>query len=283
MDGVVNGRWMCELSNLTGKAYRIPRTYFKKCLDRDELRAPSIYFLFGEDTEQGKMVVYIGETEDALKRIGDHIQNSKKDYWTEVIVFISKDDNLNKAHIKYLESSFYEIASRVDRYIVMNTQPHKRSIISEPEEAEMKGFIENAKIIISALGHKAFEMLSPQNNNIVSLEETEDYDEYFYIRNSNGILAKGFLHTEGFVVCSGSKIKERDVSKSISKNLLKLLETYKNDGTIVDNIFTKNTLFSSPSSASTFILGINTNGITTWKNKNGVCIKEACKIKEVEI
>lgn len=100
MDGVVNGRWMCELSNWTGKAYRIPRTYFKKCLDRDELRAPSIYFLFGEDTEQGKMVVYIGETEDALKRVGDHIQNSKKDYWTEVIVFISKDDNLNKAHSK---------------------------------------------------------------------------------------------------------------------------------------------------------------------------------------
>ena len=59
-----------------------------------------IYFLFGEATEQRKMVVYIGKTEDALKRIGEHIQNPKKDYWTEVIVFISKDDNLNKANIK---------------------------------------------------------------------------------------------------------------------------------------------------------------------------------------
>lgn len=52
MDGVVKGRWMCELSNWTGKAYRILRTHFKKCLDREELRAPSIYCLFGEDTEQ---------------------------------------------------------------------------------------------------------------------------------------------------------------------------------------------------------------------------------------
>ena len=29
---------MCELSSWTGKAYKIPRTYYKYCLDRNELR-----------------------------------------------------------------------------------------------------------------------------------------------------------------------------------------------------------------------------------------------------
>lgn len=129
MDGIPNGRWMCELSNWTGKAYKIPRTYYKQCIDRNELRTPSIYFLFGHDDNSGKPVAYIGETEDAINRLGEHIQNSKKDYWTEAVVFINKDDHLNKAHIKYLESRFFEIVNEVGRYLVMNTQPPKKSLI----------------------------------------------------------------------------------------------------------------------------------------------------------
>lgn len=35
MDGVASGRWTCELSNWTGKAYKIPRTSYKKCVDRE--------------------------------------------------------------------------------------------------------------------------------------------------------------------------------------------------------------------------------------------------------
>jgi hypothetical protein len=30
MDGIPSGRWMCELSNWTGKAYKIPRTYYRE-------------------------------------------------------------------------------------------------------------------------------------------------------------------------------------------------------------------------------------------------------------
>ena len=30
VEGTADGRWMCELSNWTGKAYKIPRKYVKK-------------------------------------------------------------------------------------------------------------------------------------------------------------------------------------------------------------------------------------------------------------
>lgn len=120
-DGSASGRWMSELSNWTGKAYKIPRTSYKKCVNRDDLRNPSVYFLFGYDDDNGKPLVYIGETEDAIQRLGEHIKNEKMDYWIEAIVFISKDDHLNKAHIKYLESRFYEISKSNDRYEVMNS------------------------------------------------------------------------------------------------------------------------------------------------------------------
>ena len=161
MDGLASGRWICELSNWTGKAYKTPRTSYKKCMDRNELRNPSVYFLFGYDDDTGKPLVYIGETEDAIQRIGEHIKNEKKNYWYETIVFISKDDHLNKAHIKYLESRFYEIAKDTDRYEVMNSTSPKKSAVSEAEESEMEEFIDNVKLVVSALGHKVFEPLVP--------------------------------------------------------------------------------------------------------------------------
>lgn len=37
IDGTANGRWTCELSNWTGKAYKIPRTYINHCDDREDL------------------------------------------------------------------------------------------------------------------------------------------------------------------------------------------------------------------------------------------------------
>ena len=36
VEGTADGRWMCELSNWTGKAYKIPRKYVKNSNDRPE-------------------------------------------------------------------------------------------------------------------------------------------------------------------------------------------------------------------------------------------------------
>lgn len=44
MDGDPNGRWTCELSNWTGKAYKIPRTLLKDCATRADLKQAGVYF-----------------------------------------------------------------------------------------------------------------------------------------------------------------------------------------------------------------------------------------------
>ena len=108
IDGQADGRWISELSNWTGKAYKIPRTYVNQCSDRKDLNNTGVYFLFGRDDETDAEQVYIGEAENILSRIKQHL--SEKDFWTECIVFISKDNNLNKAHIKYLENHLYILA-----------------------------------------------------------------------------------------------------------------------------------------------------------------------------
>ena len=154
IDGDPNGRMSCELSNWSGKAYKIPRIKIKECTDRDDLMNTGVYLLFGKD-EEGKDLVYIGEAESILKRLSQHL--NQKDFWNETIVFISKDDNLNKAHIKYIENRLHNIALSAKRYKVENSIIPTQSSISESDRAEMEEFIENIKMLVNTLGHKVFD------------------------------------------------------------------------------------------------------------------------------
>lgn len=66
IDGDSNGRMSCELSNWTGKAYKIPRIKIKECSDRDDLVNTGIYLLFGKD-EEGNDLVYIWRSRISFK------------------------------------------------------------------------------------------------------------------------------------------------------------------------------------------------------------------------
>lgn len=118
IDGDPNGRIMCELSNWSGKAYKIPRNYVRLSDDREDLNNTGIYMLFGKN-DNGDNLAYIGEAENIKQRLLQHL--ASKEFWNESIVFISKDNNLNKAHIKYLESRLYDLAKEADRYLLENS------------------------------------------------------------------------------------------------------------------------------------------------------------------
>ena len=132
LDGIPNGRMTCELSNWTGKAYKLPRNMIKDSAKREELSNTGVYFLFGKpDITSEKDVIYIGEAENIIKRLSQHL--NEKDYWNEAVVLISKDDNLNKAHIKHLENRLHQIAVKINRYEVKNSNTPTQPSISESD------------------------------------------------------------------------------------------------------------------------------------------------------
>ena len=138
IDGEPNGRMSCELSNWSGKAYKIPRIKIKDCSDRDDLKSTGVYLLFGKD-DAGKDQVYIGEAESILKRLNQQL--TSKDFWNEAIIFISKDENLNKAHIKYLENRLHEIAKSANRYSVENSIIPTQSSISNQTKLKWRNLL----------------------------------------------------------------------------------------------------------------------------------------------
>jgi len=107
-----------EVSNWTGKALAAPRTELDDLLAREETESSGVYFLLGVNPETGDNLAYIGEAEVIRDRLKQH---KAKDFWTSVVVFVSKDENLTKAHIRYLENRLLHEAKAVGRYKLENT------------------------------------------------------------------------------------------------------------------------------------------------------------------
>ena len=262
IDGDPNGRMSCELSNWTGKAYKIPRIKIKDCSDRSDLNTTGVYLLFGKN-EEGNDLVYIGEAENVLVRLNQHL--SSKDFWKETIVFISKDENLNKAHIKYLENRLHDFGTKTNRYVIENGCTPTLSSISESDRAEMEEFIENIKLMVNTLGHKVFEDKR-------ELSTSRKDKELLYIKSSRGCDAIAEQTSEGFLVLQGSKIAN-SVTPSISKSIKDVRIDLINKSIIVDYEFKEDYIFSSPSYAATIVMGRSANGLTEWKTIDGKILK----------
>jgi hypothetical protein len=266
IDGDPNGRMSCELSNWSGKAYKIPRIKIKDCADRDDLTSTGVYLLFGKD-DQGKDQVYIGEAESILKRLNQQL--TQKDFWNEAIVFISKDENLNKAHIKYLENRLHDIAKSANRYKVDNSIIPTQSSISESDRAEMEEFIEYIKMLVNTLGHKVFDEKREF--------KPKQKQEIFTIKAARGADGQGEPTSDGFVVFKNSKAAATIVN-SMTPNFATYRQKLIDEGALVDKgeylEFYDDYIFSSPSTAAAIVMGRNANGLTEWKNMDGKTLKD---------
>lgn len=263
VDGTPNGRWICELSNWTGIAYKIPRSKIKESECRTELATPGVYFLFGYDEVNDKPLIYIGEAENIISRLKQHLE--KKDNWNETIAFISKDSNLNKAHIKYLENQFYGIAKDCDRYSIDNSNTPTKSSVSEAEQAELEEFIYNAKILVNALGHKTFEKYSENQTN------NPNSNPIFTVSAGKG-KAYGMPTSDGFVLLKGSCI-HKVPADSLNNGVKKKVEQSRMNGEIKDDILQIDKLFSSSSTAAAFAAGYSISGPQQWKTDKGETLK----------
>jgi len=273
IDGIPNGRMAVELSNWTGKAYKIPRNMVPKSGARKDLEGTGVYLLFGKDPEDdSKDTVYIGETEEVFKRLKNHLEN--KEYWNIAVAIISKDDNLNKAHLKYLESKMYEQALEAGRYVVENVNKPKCSFISEPDVAEMEEFFNNMVLLISTMGFKVFDKIAKIST------KPKDSDTFF-IKTSTGTDAQGQQTEEGFVVLRGSKVADKEVPSFKGpqfKGAFDLRQKLLNEEVIKSEqgqlILSKDFLFSSPSTAAMVVMGRSANGRTEWKTAQGVKLRD---------
>jgi len=256
-----------ELSAWPGKAIAGPRSELAGVLGRDEAAKPGVYFLSGADSESGKSAVYVGEAENIRDRLRVHLG---EDFWNHVVFFISKDENLTKAHVRYLEGRLIEQARSAGRALVKNNQSSGAKL-PECDREEMEIFVEKIQLLMPVLGVDALLPIGPT-------PEGRDENQIL-VCEIKGLKATGYATPTGFVVLKGSQavLKEQEHAHQYPHTLgsrRRLIE----DGTLVEERdhlkFTRDAEFSSPSAAATVVHGGSANGLLAWRSKGGKTLKE---------
>ncbi len=258
---------IAEISNWTGKAIAAPRTELDELLRREELDKAGVYILSGVDPHSGRAHAYIGEAEVIRERLKQH---KVKEFWVSAIVFVSKDENLTKAHVRYLENRLFTEAMKVGRCTLDQNQAGG-SRLPESDREDMEVFLERIRQLLPVLGS---DLLIP----FAQPAAKQQSGGMLYCR-MKGAEARGHRTPDGFVVLQGSTavLLERASAKKWPY-VVALRNKLIADGTLKQQDrfyeFTKDAEFSSPSAAAAVIHGGSANGLREWKTKEGKPLKE---------
>lgn len=273
-DATVSGIRYAELMNWTGQAIACPRNRLAGLSAWSEASKPGVYFLFEARLGDAKPMAYIGESENVTGRLTQH--DRQKEFWNEVVLFTSKDENLTKAHVKFLESTLVALARKADRYELENTNTPTESSLPRPDQDAMAEFVENIRMILGTLGYPILEPLlaaTPKPETTHALPASSTLELIFKVNN---LVAKGVQTDEGFVIKKGALIASTNTD-SLAPRLVTLKEQMIIDGRLDDKgdclVLREDLLLSSSSYAAAFIAGTSRSGPQSWYTADGQSLK----------
>jgi len=187
-----------EKTNWIGHGLVFPRAQFAEARQRPELQRTGVYVLWGPG-EAGQLPrVYVGEGDLVRPRLDQHAR--QKDFWTHAAVFTSKDQNLNKAHVQYIEARLVALAAEAKRAELDNGNVPQVPALSEADAADAESFLGDLLLCLPVVGVSLFE------KGKASKARSRD----LFLR-AKGIEARGIDAVEGFVVRAGSQAVKEEV------------------------------------------------------------------------
>lgn len=267
-EGLPEGLRLVEKSNWIGQGIVCPRGRYAQVKGRPEFSRSGVYLLVGQDGDRLPRL-YVGEAEHVRKRLNWHY--AYKDFWQQAIIFTAKEPPLNKAQVKYLEARLLELAKNNGRSKLENSSASLLPRLSEADEAEIEGFLDELLSLLPVLGVTYFEP-----------DETPDPGKVYYLTGP-GYGAKGLEANTGFKVLQESLARAEPVASfearapSYYRQRQDLIADETLRKTDDGYRFTKDWIFGSPSAAAAVCLGRSANGLIEWKDKSGTSLKDNLK------
>ena len=284
----------------TGQCFGFPRSLLSEVQGRYNDVRSGVYILWGFKGDHRKPCAYIGESDETFRRLETHQRTVDKDYWEQTVVFTSKDQGLNKAHVQYIEVRLVELARQGNRVHLMNATTPRTAPLSGADRTVAESFISDLLDCLAILGVDFFEpsqratvditvgLESIDNSTIATKPPISDeltttsVGKRVLSVKSKGITAHGYESGNKFVVHAGSQaVKNETPSARINpkfKHIPNLRQKLISKGILIDAgdyyKFAENYAFDSPTAASCTVLGASSNGLATWKNENGRSLGE---------
>jgi hypothetical protein len=273
VDGTPNGLLTAEIMNWTGHVLTGPRSKLAELVQRPECARTGVYFLVGPDPDNSlRSKVYIGESDDVAKRLKSHNRPEDaggKDFWERVCLVTSKDQNLTKAHVKYLESLLIGIAGNLGRCELVKGTAHEYVSLPESDRADMSFFLEQIRTVLPVLGFDFLrELTKPSAPAAVSMAPPVTRSPRFILEVPRyHVRARGQEIDGEFFVLKGSRARAEWVGTE--RGYQGLFKQLVDEGALVADggehlVFSDDYAFSSPSAAAAVVCGRAANGRTSW-------------------
>lgn len=265
VDGDPKGTRYAFISNKICQMFVVPRSNLDYLDKQKKLHKPAFYILIGED-EMAKPQAYIGETENFRERVKDHDQ--KKTFWQKALIFVSKDADMTKTDVQYLEYLAVQQAKHINRYgLQENKQTPKEPNLPEYQKDAMDEFFEDIKFLTSFIGISIFETAS-----------VNQLPVFHFTRR--GADARGVYDGNGFTVLRDSVLSKDAVSSchAIARREM-IIKDYSQINENGNPVLTSDISFSSPSTAASICGGCSSNGWVDWKNDKGQTLDEVYRKK----
>ena len=288
VDGTSTGVRTAELGLSTIKALAVPRASLSAVATRSEISKTGVYVLIGADSESpGRKKIYVGEGDTIITRLSAHNKAEDKDFWDECVLFVSKDQNLTKAHVRYLEGRRLKLAAEAKRATLTNgTAPTVDGWLPEADEVEMEEFISQARLLLGALGYEIFEPqsaalpISSVTMSVGAADTNSNLSVTSFQYSGESFSATCTIDTDAgqFIVRSDSLARKNE-TPSLSPTYKSLRKQLLETGVLVDQSdesyrFTQDYAFGAPSAAAQVVSGSTVNGRSAWKNANGQTLAE---------
>jgi hypothetical protein len=239
-----------------------------------------VYLLFEARLGDSKPLAYIGESENVTERLTTH--DRLKEFWNEVVIFTSKDENLTKAHVKFLEATLVGLTRRADRYELENGNTPPESSLPRADRDAMAEFTENIRMVLGTLGYPILEPLlkavPPVAEGAISSpqEFAKSFSAVDLTFKVNNLTAHGTLTDEGFVLKKGSQVSRSNTDSAVQR-VVKLKEQLVADGRLLPQgdhlVMQEDFLLSSSSYAAVMVAGTSRSGPQSWISSDGRTLK----------
>ena len=286
VDGNPSGLVTAEIVNWSGHLVAAPRTRIQEVLAREEAGRTGVYFLVGDD-DAGRPKVYIGEGDSIADRVRAHAKDPDKEFWERVCFVTSKDLNLTKSHIRYLESRLVQITKENGRAEITNgNQPGGRQL-PESARSDMEFFIAQLQLLLPTLGFdflRAKPSIAPLASGCPASAHSPELPPgsspsqglpLFLNHESTGVSARAVELDGELTVLQGSLGTQKENAQNTYSGLRQSLIDQGKLRPVGDKVvFTEDVVFASASAAAAVINNRNSAGPREWKLENGLTLRE---------
>ena len=267
VDGSPTGVIKAELGNWSGKVLVASRSVLPDLIKQPETKSTGVYLLIGPDPASStRTLVYVGESDTVKNRLILHDKDEAKEFFTRICVIVSKDENLTKAHGRYLESRILALVRRAARASAVNDKEPEFRGLPEAEIADMEGFLSELEVLLPVLG---FDLLRKgADDEVVDHPGASKVPTFLLTRRGTNARAREVGGE--FVVLTGSTARV-DETKACPDGIRTARRQLVRDGALVAETggkfyrFGRNVPFASPSGAAAAVYGGAISGPREWK------------------